>query len=202
MRSRARFLFAAIICVGSAWAANIGISVVDAAGLPLKDVLVVVQSLERGQESCRALTDTMGRACGMELSPGLYRAIATTPYGLWNTTAVEFLASQSPSQVRLKMSSKPTHGYGDVVTIGNPTRDLQVLQSNGQPAAKAKVLVRDSEVTLSLVRWYTTDALGKARIELVAGPAIVVVVFEGMLVSQEVSATGPSTIRLPARAIP
>jgi hypothetical protein len=179
------------------------ISVVDASGVPLKDVLVVVQNLnDREREICRSLTDEQGRACGAAFSPGLYRAIATTPYGLWNTTAVEFLASRSVSKITLTMSPKGTHGYGDVVTIGLAKCDLQVLQSDGRPAVGAVVLVRDREVTLFLERSYRTDAAGAARIELVGTPTVVVVVFEGILVSQEISERSSATIRIPVQQAP
>ena len=80
MRHYMRFLFATLIPAFSGLAANTSISVLDASGVALKDVLVIVQNLERrGQEICRSLTDEKGHACGAELSPGLYRAIATTP---------------------------------------------------------------------------------------------------------------------------
>ena len=198
-----RFLFAILACVVPALAANVNISVIDASGAPLKDVLVILQTLERtDRELCRSLTDEQGHACGMELSPGLYRVIGTTPYGLWDTTAVEFLAARSSSQVTFKMNPTPTHGYGDVVTVGSPTIDLEVLQSDGRPASEAEVLVRDREVTLHLERWYKTDRMGKAKIELVGDPTIVVVFFQGMLLSREVVGTDPVTIRLPTGAGP
>jgi hypothetical protein len=115
---------------------------------------------------------------------------------------MEFLASRGPSQAILRMSPKTTHGSGDIVTIGAPTRYVQVLRSNGQPAAQAEVLVRDEEATLHLERRYKTDNSGRVRIELVGKPTIVTVVFDGSLVSQAVSDTGSATIRFPTRLDP
>jgi hypothetical protein len=100
------------------------------------------------------------------------------------------------------MHPVPTHGYGDIVTVGKRTRDIQVLQASGQPAVAAEVLVRDREATFNLERWYKTDASGKAKIELVGTPTILVIVFEGILVSQEVGDHDPATIRLGARKAP
>ncbi len=198
-----RFLFAILAFASSVRAASIGIAVVDEAGLPLKDILVVVQKLEpREEEICRTLTNQQGRARGVELPPGLYRAIATTPYGLWSTTAVEFLAPLSAGEVTLEVHPVPTRGYGDIATVGKRIRDIQVLQASGQPAVAAEVLVRDKEATLQLERRYKTDASGKAKIELVGTPTIAVVVFEGILVSQEVGDDEPATIRLGVRKAP
>jgi hypothetical protein len=52
-----RFLIAVLAFAFSSRAASVGVAAVDEAGVPLKDILVVVQNLEpREQEICRALT--------------------------------------------------------------------------------------------------------------------------------------------------
>ena len=197
-----RLLLAALVFAGYACAADVDVAVVDTAGVPLKDVLVIIQSLEhRDREPCRSLTDAQGRACHAELTPGLYRAIATTPYGAWNTKVIEFLMARAADTITLKMSPMGSHGYGDIVTLGLPSAGIQVLQSNGEPAPKALVLVRDRDATLYLERSYRTDAAGNARIELTGDPTVLVVVFNGTVLSQEVSQSdqpSPVTIRLPA----
>lgn len=199
-----RLLLAALVFAGSAWAAGVDFSVVAGDGLPLKDVLVIVQTLERSdRELCRSLTDAQGLACRAELTPGLYRAIATTPYGLWNTRVREFWVAHANATVTLQMTPMGTHGYGDIVTLGLPSAGIQVLQSNGEPAPKALVIVRDREATLHLERFYMTDAAGKTSIELTGDPTVLVVVFNGTVLSQEVSKSprpSPVTVRLPAQA--
>src|ERR1700690_2292580 len=110
-----RVLLVALVFASSAWAAGIDVAVVAGAGLPLKDVLVIIQTLERSdRELCRSLTDAHGLACHAELTPGLYRAIATTPYGLWNTRVREFWVAQANATVTLEMTPMGTHGYGDI----------------------------------------------------------------------------------------
>jgi len=72
------------------------------------------------------------------------------------------------------------------------------LQSNGEPAAAAEVLVTDRETSRHLADWYRADTSGRAKIDLDGSPAVLVILFGGMLFSQELSEGAPSTIRLPA----
>ncbi len=192
-----RSLLMILFCAVSNGAEPVSVSVLDSAGVPLKDVLVIVQTLERAdREICRSLTDAQGQACRTELAPGLYRAIGTTPYGLWNTTVEEFLATPETRRVTLTMTPMGTHGYGDIVPIGTTKTQLKVLRWNGEPAASALVIVRDKNATLYLERFYRLDQMGLTRIELVDTPTVVVVIDDGRVVSQEISKKGPVTVRL------
>ncbi len=167
----------------------------DASGARLKDELVIVQDLNaREREVLRALTDQNGNVPVPDLKPGLYRAIATSPYGLWETEIREFLVEEgSPLEVVLKVRPMPTHGYGDIVTVGAPQSELRVLGSTGLPVSRAAVLVRDRNATPYLERWYQTDAKGLAKIELTSSPTIVVVVYQNKLTVKEISEK-PATI--------
>lgn len=69
----------------------------------------------------------------------------------------------------------PTHGYGDIFTIGNPNIKLQVIGADGEPASGVSILARDRYATLHLIRWHKTDQKGAASIELVDDPTIVVI---------------------------
>lgn len=163
------------------------IQVVDASGAPAQDVLVIVKALDHYGELARRLTDQQGGIGSLGLKPGIYRAIATTPYGLWQTEIREFVVSDTPVEVQLTVKPRGTHGFGDVVTLGGSSADLQVLGTDGKPAGGAEVLVRDKDATLSLERWYKTDANGKAKVELVGHPTVVVVILDGKLTTAELS---------------
>ena len=69
---------------------------------PIPEDLVIVKSLEKpGNELLRAHTNKTGNVPPVDLKPGLYRAIATTPYGLWVTAAREFLVK--PGQIEMEV---------------------------------------------------------------------------------------------------
>jgi hypothetical protein len=172
---------------------QIAIKVEDASGAPLMNDLVIVHDLnDRSREVLRTLTDSKGDIPAFELQTGLYRVIATFPYGdIWETEVQEFLVVKGQAkQITLKIRPMGTHGYGDVIPTPGPKIQAQVLTADGAPASGASVLVRDKDVTLYLLRWYKTDAKGKATIELVAAPlhqpTVVVAVYQDVLVTQEV----------------
>lgn len=187
-----RMLITLLLC-GTCFAAPATVRVVDGSGAPVRDVLVIIQSLDnRQRDVSRKLTDEQGSVGTLELKAGLYRAIATTPYGVWHTAIKEFLVSGDRVEVRLTVEQEPTHGAGDVVTVGASTADLQVLKPDGTPASGADMLVRDKDATLYLERWYKMDEAGRSRIELVGTPTIVVVVYHGkLLVTQLAAETHP-----------
>jgi len=163
------------------------IHVVDASGAPADQVLVIVKALDHYEELARRLTDQQGAIGVLDLKPGTYRAIATTPYGLWQTEIKEFVVADAPVELQLTVRPRGTHGFGDVVTVGGSKANLQILGSDGKPAAGAEILVRDEEATLHIERWYKTDADGKTRIELVGDPTVVVVIFNGKLITTQLS---------------
>jgi hypothetical protein len=184
-----------LLMCGMCFAAPVTVTVVDGSGAPAKDVLVIIQSLDTHQRDVtRKLTNEQGGIGTLELKAGLYRAIATTPYGLWRTAIREFIVSDAKVGLSITVEPEPTHGRGDVVTVGTATADLQVLKPDGTPASGAEVLVRDRSATLYLERWYRVDKDGRSRIELVGAPTIVVVLYEGKLISTQLTATDTHAI--------
>lgn len=165
----------------------VAIKVEDGAGAPLKEELVIVQDLnDHEREALRVLSDQSGSVPALDLKPGLYRAIATNPYGMWRTEVHEFLLTQSPVKLVLKVEQMGTHGNGDIVTVGVPEAELQVLTQDGQPASGAAVLARDKEATLNLERRYRTDEHGMVRVQLVGSPTVMVVIYQNKLTTKEV----------------
>src|SRR5262245_16161710 len=100
------FLFAGLC----AQAVPLRVVMVDGTGAGFTDVLVIVRSLEDGKESFRALTDSSGIVPVHDLNPGLYRLIATCPYGICQTTVHEFLVKRDPIDLRLPLEVVPTRG--------------------------------------------------------------------------------------------
>lgn len=177
---------------------TVALAVQDPSGAAIKAELVIVQDLDNHEdEVVRALTDENGEMPPLKLGPGLYRAIATAPYGLWRTRVREFLVNNVPVRLVLRVDPMPTHGYGDVVAIGAKHLHLQVLTPDGRPAVAVSVLARDEEATLHLERWYKTDDSGGATIEVVGDPLVLVVVSAKTLVTREISSKSTrETIRL------
>jgi hypothetical protein len=120
-------------------------------------------------------------------SEGLYRLIATTPYGFWRTTIKEFLVKAAPMEVALRIKGMPTHGYGDITVVGAPWVDMQVLRPDGQPASSAEVLVRDRDATLYTEQWYKTDAQGRIGIEMRSDPLVLVILYQDAIMTTELS---------------
>jgi hypothetical protein len=192
-----RVLITILLWASSARAGSLIVDIVDESRIPLKDVLVIVQSLDRAdREVCRSLTDAQGRACRVDVAAGPYRAIATAPHGLWKTRVIEFLADGIETSVRFFMTPQPAQDAGDI-SVGVAATNIQVLRSTGEPAANADVFVRDRDATAHLQRRYRTDRSGTARIELVADPTVVIAVFEGALSIEERTNQAAFTVRLP-----
>lgn len=178
---------------------QVSVVVEDSSGAALKDELVIVQDLHnREYEVLRVLTDKSGKIPTIDFRPGLYRAIATTPYGPWQTEVQEFLVGENPVHLALHVRPMPSHGYGDIVTVGTKKKKLKVLTPNGQAASGAEVYVRDRGATLHLERWYKTNTAGEAEIELTGDPTVVVVVLGESLATREIDEKDDApTVRLP-----
>src|SRR5215471_7533131 len=112
-----KFLLALVLLTATS-TTHVDLVVEDSAGVVVKDELVVVQDLQDEHEVLRALTDKDGKVPSLDLQPGLYRVIATTPYGVWQTDVREFLVAEKPLQVALHVRPMPTHGFGDIVSVG------------------------------------------------------------------------------------
>src|SRR5271156_4017440 len=185
-----RYFVMVLMLLASSQGSAVTIRVQNASGEGERNVLVIVQKLDdHEREVMRVLTDQEGRVPAADLSPGLYRVIATAPYGLLQTKIDEFLVGSNPRNVVVTVQFLATHGYGDVVTVGPKSwTHLQVVRPDGKPAARADVLVRDRDATLYLERWYTTDEEGRVTIARVADPTIAVIVYQDTLTSLELAA--------------
>jgi hypothetical protein len=122
-----------------------------------------------------------------QLQAGLYRVIATAPYGLWRTNVREFLVGQQSTEMTIKVQPVPTHGHGDIINVRIIRRQLRVIGSDGSPASGASILVRDRDATQHLERWYKTDEKGTTPIEMVSDPTVVVVVYGDVLLATELT---------------
>jgi len=186
------FLLALVLaCVASAVAADtfpVKIKVQDATGADLKDELVIVQDLNNSErEILRTLSDQEGNIPALQLPAGLYRVIATAPYGHWETNVREFLVGQRASEISVIVQPMATHGYGDIVNLGTARAQLRVIGPSGESAKGAQILIRDRDATLYLERWYKTDDRGNATIELVGKPTVAVVIYDGVLLRIELA---------------
>jgi hypothetical protein len=182
-----RYIVTVLTLLASIQGSAVTIKVQNASGEAERNVLVIVQNLDdHEREVMRVLTDQEGRVPAADLSPGLYRVIATAPYGLIQTKIDEFLVGSKPRNVVMTVQFLATHGYGDVVTVPQSWTHLQVVRPDGKPAAGADVHVRDRDATLYLERWYRTDEEGRVTIEQVSDPAVVVIVYKGALTSLEI----------------
>ena len=180
MRSRLPLvLILWLLSCGTCAAAEVQVAVADAQGHPLKDALVIVQDLNHGEhELFRALTADTGQIAPRSLQPGFYRAISTYPYAHWKTSVREFLVRDQPVKVRLQMESGES--LDDLpVSIGRLT--VHVLDAHGQPAAGARVLVRDAEAHAYSEHWGSTDAQGTTTLEMSDTPSTLLVVYRDQL---------------------
>lgn len=171
----------------------------DPSGAPVKNELVIVQDLNHQEnEMIRVLTNDDGEIAPVNLSPGLYRVIATAPYTLWQTRIQEFLVNGTPVRLVVKLELMPSRGYGDIIPIGERQVRLRVLTSDGHPVADANVLTRDEEATTYLEGWYRTNQSGEVTIETAAKPLVIVVVFGKTLVRHEFNTkSSHAVVRLP-----
>jgi hypothetical protein len=160
-----KFQIALVVLAAMISATQVNLVVEDSAGIALKDELVIVQELHnREHEVLRVLTDGTGKIPTIDLHPGLYRVIATAPYGLWETEVQEFMVGEKPMRLALHVRPMPTHGNGDIVTLGTKKKKMRVLKPDGRAASGAEVYVRDRNATLHLERRYKTNAAGETKI--------------------------------------
>jgi hypothetical protein len=156
-------------------AGQVRIVVKDTSGTPIPDALVIVQDLNHQErEIFRALTDREGNLAPRTLSPGLYRAIATYPYGRWETAVREFLVRDQTLTVQIGMAAQ--QGHDEIaVSIGELT--VHIRDAAGKPVDGARVLVRDAEAHRGSEHWGTTNAQGTATLQLTMTPAVLIVVY-------------------------
>jgi hypothetical protein len=168
----------------AAVAGTVRLTVKDPTGAPIPKVLVILRSLYNGKEISRSLTDNEGKIPELKLKPGLYRATATYPYGLWKPEVREFLAGDRPVDVTLILQAAGTQD--NIAILGAPHALLQVLNREGKPVPGALVIVRDTTATYE--ERHTSDHLGEANVYLIGEPTVLVVVDPPELVQRVVTA--------------
>ena len=146
----------------------------------LDKILIIVQALNGKGEVLRCLSDSKGSMPPVDLSAGLYRVIATNPYGYWFTQVREFLVSDTPVDVEMRMNG------GVVQRVPAPGLELKVsvVDREGRPAEGAEVLGRDPDATVH--HWAKADARGQAVVKIGVNGADVVVIYKGQVISKRV----------------
>jgi hypothetical protein len=173
-----------LLCSTSKAAESVRISVHDKGGGPLANVLVILRSLEGRGEVVRVLTNDEGRIPDRLLDPGIYRVIATCPYGICKTNVREFLVRKGePLQVDIAVAFQPTKD--NVTHLNAPEILVSVIHADGKPAVSVEVLIRDE--TADQERWYRTNEKGELAAERFLGPLTFVVVSSDRLTSREFS---------------
>ncbi len=114
----------------SSFAADVAVHTVDQNGAPFAGVLVIVKSLDGDGEIGRHLTDQNGVVAPLRLGSGLYRLIATCPYGACRTMAQEFFGSAVGHDLTLRLRD----------AAGTKTR-IQVLDPSGAPVPGVLVII-------------------------------------------------------------
>lgn len=168
----------------AAAAGTVQLTVKDPTGAPLPKALVILRSLHDGHEISRSLTDSQGKIPKLKLKPGLYRAIATYPYGLWKTEVHEFLVGDRP--VELTLTLQTTGTKDNVAILGASHALLQVVNRKAKPVPGALVIVRD--ITATYEERYRSDHFGEVRVNLIAEPTVLIIVDPPGLVERVVSA--------------
>jgi hypothetical protein len=179
----ARCAFALIwlaMCSASAFAAPVTIHVAGTDGASIKGALVIVQNLRSNteQELSRGLTGEGGNVTLDNMEPGLYRAIASDSYRSWKTEVEEFLVKSQPVTVTLRLERQVTDDPV-VATVGRLT--VHVLDSAGNAAVGARVLLRDAEAHPHAEHWGTADAQGTVTLDVSASSSVLVIVYNGQL---------------------
>lgn len=163
---------------------------VDESGAPFPNVLVIIQSFDGKGEIGRYLSDQKGRTPPFQLGLGLYRMILTCPYGVCRTSVREFLGAKAPSEIVEKLELKPTDLNGEILRA--PKIRVKVLSWEGKPQPGAHILVRDPKAKWE--KWYVTDSVGSAMIELLSEPTVVVVVGTQSVTTREFGLTCASDL--------
>jgi len=173
----------ALLASGRADAAPLEVKVFDRTKATFSDVLVIIESLDGKGEVFRTLSDANGSIPKRDLAPGLYRLIATCPYGPCETEVREFIVANDPIRLDITVNLKPTDGDGYWEGL-HPLR-VSVQNSRLQPMDQTIVIVRDSEKNYE--KWYKTGADGTVLVEIPDAPMTFVVLCGGTLTSKTIS---------------
>jgi hypothetical protein len=187
----------ALLACSQANAVPVRLRILDQTGAPFPDVLVIVKSLAGKGEIFRGLTDQAGSVPERDLVAGLYRAIATCPYGTCETKVTEFLVGDAPVELELKVDVSPTRGNVAIVGPSNRLK-LEVVDAQGKPAASAQVLVRDSNAEYE--QWYKTDSEGEVEVEPRGTKTTFVVVYNRTLTTETIGSEAIQKLRSEGKA--
>lgn len=194
MRTRT-FIFVGVLVLlvsSQASAAPLRLRVLDQTGAAFPDVLVIVKSLAGKGETFRVLTDQTGRVPERDLPSGLYRAIATCPYGICETKIIEFLVGDTPVELELKAEVSPTRGNVAIVGPSNRMK-VEVLDMQDKALPSAQVLVRDSNAEYE--QWYKTNGEGEVEVELLGTTITFAVLYKGAFTEETISTTALEKLR-------
>lgn len=193
--------FAAILVLlacSDATATPVQLRVVDQSGAAFPDVLVIVKSLSGKGEIFRTLTGQTGSVPERDLPAGLYRAIATCPYGTCETRITEFLVGYKLVELELKVDLSPTRG--NVAIVGPPNKiTVRVLDAQSKPAPAASVLVRDSNAEYE--QWYKANGDGEADVEPLGTTITFAVLYRGTLTEETMSASSIDKLRVEGKKL-
>jgi len=179
-------------------ATPVRLRVLDQTKAAFPNVLVIVKSLAGRGEIFRGLTDQAGSVPERDLAAGLYRAIATCPYGICETKVMEFLVGGAPVELELNVDVSPTRG--DIAIVGPSNRlKMRVVDSQGKPAASAEVLVRDSNAEYE--QWYKTNGEGEADVEPLGTTATFVVLYKAALITETITSEAIQKLRSEGKEI-
>lgn len=178
--------FLMVLILGGLPVSQSRIQVLDESGAPFPNVLVIVKSLEGQGEIGRYLTDRSGQVPSIRFEPGIYRLIATCPYGPCKTTVREILGSDLSPETILKIPMNPTDTNG--MLLNAPKIHLALRRpANDVVTKNVKLLVRDPEAKSE--KWYTADAKGGVDVELPSDPATVVAIANGRIITWTLAST-------------
>ena len=183
MRSIRVYLIAVMLVafVMSTTASPVRIRVTDPAGAEgVARALVIVQALNGKGEVLRTLSDSNGSIPSMDLSAGVYRVIATYPYGYWFTQVREFVVSDAVVDIELHMEGAVV----EAVQVPEVQIKVSVVDQMGKPAPDALVLGRDPAAKFN--HWAKADEHGQAMVTIGVNGADVVAIYKGQVVSKRV----------------
>jgi hypothetical protein len=174
----------AIFWIGctSVRAATITVRAIAADGEGVSKVLVIVRAPSNpGYEVLRALTEADGSVPEVNVQPGLYEAIATDPYGEWLTAVKDFVVTDAPVKLDLRLDFVQDQS----ISLGFIDWNVRVVDKQGRPVNDAWITARtEGEPAVGAT---ATDINGHATIEIPFDyPAIVTVLYNGQTYTERI----------------
>ena len=161
---------------------TVKVRVADQTSVGIPKILVIVNSLEGKGEVCREFTDGKGFIPSLDLSPGLYQAIATDPYGPWVTKVKEVVVASVALELELRLEFVII----DRLPVATSKLPIQILNRDGRPISGATILARDLEAKYAFF-WAHTDKHGRALVTLPLDGAELVTIYHDHVLSKEIT---------------